>query len=111
VIPSVKGATHPAHCAESTIRGRFWCDNPTANLVHVSDDGGAAVRELSVLRGLKPELFRGQMPMRALEAVRESGPSTPAHSAVLTLCSLLATHLSSRGIAFSRLQVPETGEA
>src|SRR5688572_29403847 len=60
VLPSVKGATHPARCTASTIRGRFWCDNPTANLVHVSADGEEAVRQLQVLRSLEPEIFSGQ---------------------------------------------------
>jgi nucleoside diphosphate kinase len=60
VVPSMKGATHPAHCTESTIRGRFWCDNPTANLVHVSDDGSAVVRELQVLRSVAPDLLRSR---------------------------------------------------
>ena len=111
VIPSVKGATHPAHCAGSTIRGRFWCDNPTANLVHVSDDGRAAVRELLVLRSLNSELFRGPTPTVALAAFPELGPPTPAHSGILTLCSLVTTHLSRQGSAVPRLQVPETGDA
>jgi nucleoside diphosphate kinase len=111
VIPSVKGATHPARCSGSTIRGRFWCDNPTANLVHVSDDGAAAVRQLQVLRSLEPELFGGQVPMQALAPFRESGPATPGHSAILTLCSLVTAHLSSQGSAVPRLQVPESGDA
>jgi nucleoside diphosphate kinase len=111
ILPSVKGATHPAHCTASTIRGRFWCDNPTANLVHVSDDGTAAVRELLVLRSARPELFRGPLPMREHAAFLEVGPSAPAHSAILTLCALVSTHLSSRGSAYPRLAVPETGEA
>ena len=111
VIPGVKGATHPARCTGSTIRGRFWCDNPTANLVHVSDDGEAAIRQLQVLRSLEPELFRGRVPTRALAPFDDAGPATPAHSGILTLCSLVTTHLSSRGSAFAQLEVPELGEA
>src|ERR1700712_2189662 len=38
LIPAIKGETHPARCNASTIRGSFWCDNPVANLVHVSDN-------------------------------------------------------------------------
>jgi nucleoside diphosphate kinase len=111
VMPSVKGATHPARCTGATIRGRFWCDNPTANLVHVSDDGGAVVRELGVLRSLEPELFGGRVPVLALAPFRDSGPPTPAHSGILTLCSLVTTLLSSHGSAFPRLEVRETEEA
>lgn len=108
VIPSVKGATHPAHCTPSMIRGRFWCDNPTANLVHVSDDGEAALREIQMLRSLKPELFRGPVSMQALAPFVDPGPSTPGHSAILTLCSLITAQLS---IQASALQVPPSGEA
>jgi nucleoside diphosphate kinase len=111
VIPSVKGATHPARCSGATIRGRFWCDNPTANLVHVSDGSAAAVRQLQVLRSLEPELFRERVPLLALAPFSDAGAPTPGHSAVLTLCSLVATHLSSRGSAVVPLQVPESGEA
>jgi nucleoside diphosphate kinase len=110
-IPSVKGATHPAHCTGSTIRGRFWCDTPTTNLVHVSDDGGAAARELLVLRSLDPELFGERAPIFELAPFRELGPSAPAHSAILTLCALVTTHLSNRSSAFPRLHAPEGEEA
>jgi nucleoside diphosphate kinase len=111
VIPSVKGATHPARCMGSTIRGRFWCDNPTANLVHVSDDGAAAVRQVRVLRSLEPQLFSGRVPLLALAPFRDLGPARPGHSGILTLCSLVTTHLTRQGVAFPRLQVPESGEA
>jgi nucleoside-diphosphate kinase len=111
VIRSVKGATHPARCTGSTIRGRFWCDNPTANLVHVSDDGGAAVRQVQVLRSLEPEIFRTRVPMPGLAPFRDSGPATPAHSAILTLCSLVETDLLNRGSASPPLLVPASEEA
>jgi len=111
VIPSVKGATHPARCTGSTIRGRFWCDNPTANLVHVSDDGGAAVRELQVLRSLESQLFRAPIPMLALEPFGDSAPSAPEHSAILTLCSLVAMHLSEQRSPLQSLRAPENEEA
>jgi nucleoside diphosphate kinase len=110
-IPSVKGATHPAHCTGSTIRGRFWCDTPTTNLVHVSDDGGAAARELLILRSLEPQLFGDRAPMLELASFRELGPPTPAHSAILTLCALVTTHLSNQRSAFPRLEVRESEEA
>ena len=110
-IPSVKGATHPAHCTGETIRGRFWCDTPTTNLVHVSDDGEAAVRELRVLRSLEPELFRAPIPILALTPFLDSGPSTREHSAILTLCSLVATHVSRQGRALPCLEVPESADA
>lgn len=111
VIPSVKGATHPAHSAKSTIRGRFWCDNPTANLVHVSDGCEAAVRELLVLRSSSAPLFQQPLPMLELAGFGELGPSAPAHSAILTLCALVATHLANRENVFPRLLAPEGGEA
>ena len=107
VIPSVKGATHPARCRGSTIRGRFWCDNPTANLVHVSANGAEAVRQLGVLRSLEPELFMGELPTLALAPFVDPGPPTPAHSGILTLCFLVATHLSSQGSAFPPPEVSE----
>lgn len=116
IIPSVKGATHPAHCTGATIRGRFWCDNPSANLVHVSDDGEAAVRELLLLRSSSPDLFAAntataRLPPRGLPPFLDSGPCRPAHSAILTLCSLVAVHLSQRGMGFSPVHVPPNEDA
>lgn len=34
---ALKGSTHPANAPESSIRGRYCCDNAVTNLIHVSD--------------------------------------------------------------------------
>jgi len=109
-IAAVKGETHPARCPESTIRGRFWCDNPVANLVHASDDRADAARELDVLRTLVPDLFRGDLFRGNLTTgevapYADAGPPTPRHSGILTLCSLVARLLSHRGVAFQQLEL------
>lgn len=43
---TLKGATHPAEAAKSSIRGRFWCDTAVCNLVHTSDTRTEMRREL-----------------------------------------------------------------
>jgi nucleoside diphosphate kinase len=110
-LPRVKGATHPAHCASTTIRGRFWCDNPTANLVHVSDDGDDALRELEVLRSLSPSLLRGPLSDAPIELHPVAEAPVPVHSAVWTLSSRVKTHLAHRGRDAPDLVLPDTGDA
>jgi nucleoside diphosphate kinase len=110
-IPSVKGQTHPARCAGSTLRGSFWCDNPVSNLVHVSDDGDEVGRELGVLRSIAPDLFVGHLPTRGLDPFLDPGPPAPRHSGILTLCSLVQNALATRGSAVAALDVPESGVA
>jgi nucleoside diphosphate kinase len=110
-IPSVKGQTHPARCSGSTVRGRFWCDNPVSNLVHVSDDGDEIARELGVLRSIEPDLFVGRWPTRGLEPFLDPGPPAPRHSGVLTLRSLVQTILAARGQAVAAFDTPDDGDA
>jgi len=64
-----------------------------------------------VLRRLEPELLRAPVPTLALAPFCDSAPATPGHNAILTLCSLVVTHLSNQGSAISPLQVPVSGEA
>jgi len=110
-LPAVKGATHPAHCPASTLRGRFWCDSSLANLVHVSDDPGEVARELAVLRSLEPDLFSGPLPSRGLPPFQDPGPASPRHSSVLTLCSVVAPLVRDAGSALPRLDPPASGDA
>lgn len=49
-LQGVKGVTQPAVAEPRTIRGRFWCDNPVCNLLHVSDDPSVMQEELQLLR-------------------------------------------------------------
>jgi nucleoside diphosphate kinase len=110
-IRNVKGATHPARCAGSTVRGRFWCDNAVANLVHVSDDAAEVARELGVLRSVEPDLFAGPLSTRGLAPFRDPGPPTPRHSGILTLCSVVTALLEQQGSALPRLDLPDGGDA
>jgi nucleoside diphosphate kinase len=110
-IPNIKGQTHPARCSASTLRGRFWCDNEMANLVHVSDDPHEVARELAVLRSLEPDLFGGPLSTQALTPFADPGRPSPRHSGILTLCSVVASLLSTRGSAFPRLDIPDNEEA
>lgn len=89
VIPASKGATQPARCSAATVRGRFWCDNALANLLHVSDSSSDIARELGVLRSYHPELFRGALSTQGLPTFDDGGAPTPRHSGILTLCSLV----------------------
>jgi nucleoside diphosphate kinase len=111
LIPALKGETHPARCPASTLRGRFWCDNTIANLVHASDDRDEAVRELAVLRSLAPAVFQGPVSTRGLAPYSDPGPAAPRHSGILTLCSLVAQLRSNRGVPFRELDLPAGGEA
>jgi len=101
-----KGVTHPASCADESVRGRFWCDNSLTNLIHVSDTPEEAARELGVLRAEQPALFGGSLAAEALAPFWEGELPTPRHSAIWTLCSLLMTDLSTRGVAFAPLALP-----
>jgi hypothetical protein len=53
-------------------------------------------------------LFDAASPTQALAPFREASPPTPRHSGILTLCSLLATHLSASAypVTFSREDAP-----
>jgi nucleoside diphosphate kinase len=111
VIPGVKGVTEPARCAASTVRGRFWCDNGVANLVHVSDDAGEVARELGVLRSFEPGLFSGRLSTQGLAPFPDVGPPAPRHSGILTLCSLVEALLSPEESDRPRLDVPDNEDA
>ncbi|UES60118.1 nucleoside-diphosphate kinase (plasmid) [Roseibium aggregatum] len=50
LLRNLKGNTQPAKASEETIRGRYCCDNPVTNLVHVSDDNEAMAAEMDILR-------------------------------------------------------------
>lgn len=110
-VRAVKGHTHPARASESTVRGRFWCDNAGTNLVHSSDDSDEVARELDVLRSLAPDLFVGHLSTHQLTPFRDSGLPTPSHSGILTLCAVMATLLSSQGCSFPQLLLPVSGAA
>jgi nucleoside-diphosphate kinase len=107
LMPVTKGMTHPAQCSDVTVRGRFWCDNALANLVHVSDSQAELARELNILRSLQSGLFDGALSTKALPPYYDSRPPVPRHSGILTLCALVTTCLSTQGTAFSQLDLRE----
>lgn len=45
----LKGATQPCQAKLGTVRAGFWCDNPVANLLHVSDNDDLARQEFQIL--------------------------------------------------------------
>ncbi|RWX74839.1 nucleoside-diphosphate kinase [Neorhizobium lilium] len=49
-LQKLKGNTQPARAPRDTVRGRFFCDNPVTNLIHVSDDKEIMEAELKILR-------------------------------------------------------------
>ncbi|MEY2930967.1 MAG: hypothetical protein RL033_1716, partial [Pseudomonadota bacterium] len=106
-IPASKGVTQPARCSAATVRGRFWCDNALANLIHVSDSSSDVARELGVLRSYHPELFREPLCTLGLPAFDDGGAPTPRHSAILTLCSLVRAPLGALVGPIPPLDVPE----
>jgi hypothetical protein len=89
------------------VRGRFWCDNALANLLHVSDSSSEVARELGVLRSYHPELFRETLSTQALPTFDDGGASTPLHSGILTLCSLVREQLATLAGPIPPLDVPE----
>jgi nucleoside diphosphate kinase len=110
-IANIKGTTHPARSPQSTVRGRFWCDNALANLIHVSDGPDAVARELAVLRRLHPDLFGGPLSTQALAQFHDPGPATPRHSGILTLCSLVTPLLAAQPRGVPLLDLPDGGGA
>ena len=80
-LQAVKGAIQPARAAPDSVRGRFWCDNPVCNLLHVSDDPETMAAELRALRRRRV----GPLDPAALR--REA--ARPRHSALLELIRLL----------------------
>lgn len=110
-LPVRKGVTHPASCSDESVRGRFWCDSSLTNLIHVSDSAEEAARELGVLRSFQPDLFDSALPAQGLAPFWQSESPIPRHSAIWTLCSLLMTDLSTRGLPFSPLALPSDESA
>ncbi|MGF6227983.1 nucleoside diphosphate kinase [Inquilinus ginsengisoli] len=101
-LQRIKGRTQPAESAFETIRGRFWCDNPVANLIHVSDHEESMAREGRILATLPA----GRPP--AGTALRRPWSWT-RHSALPTLVRLLAPDC---GLDPQRLLVlPRSGDA
>jgi len=101
-LQRAKGRTQPAESAPDTIRGRFWCDNPVANLIHVSDTEEAMAREGRILAALPA----GRLPGRA--ALRRPW-GWARHSALPTLVRLLAPEC---GIdPYRALLLPRSGDA
>lgn len=102
LLQGIKGRTQPAESGPETIRGRFWCDNPVANLIHVSDSEEAMAREGRILAALPAGRLPGQAaPRRAWDWTR--------HSALPTLVRLLASDL---GLDPHRLlALPRSGDA
>jgi nucleoside diphosphate kinase len=81
-LQKLKGATQPAKAQPGTVRSLFWCDNPVANLIHVSDTTEIMASELRILRGtVVGNDLRG---WHAAVAHRF------AHSALWTLTAILA---------------------
>jgi nucleoside diphosphate kinase len=82
----LKGHSCPMLAHESSIRARFACDNPIANLLHCSDDADMAERELKLLlnsrtiRPISAALFQSSTcsePKRlSLQNARHSGIAT-----------------------------------
>ena len=79
-LQAVKGATQPALADPDSVRGRFWCDNPVCNLLHVSDDPERMAAELRIL----DERRVGSLD---LSATRQA-VARPRHSALLELTRL-----------------------
>jgi nucleoside diphosphate kinase len=102
LLQGIKGRTQPAESGPDTIRGRFWCDNPVANLIHVSDSEETMAREGRILAALPA----GRLPSQA--APRRAWDWT-RHSALPTLVRLLASDL---GFDPHRLlALPRSGDA
>lgn len=101
-LQRAKGRTQPAESDPDTIRGRFWCDNPVANLIHVSDDEETMAREGRILAALPAGHLPGQAALR-----RPWGWTR--HSALPTLVRLLGPEC---GADPRRLLVPpRSGDA
>lgn len=88
-LQGLKGATQPALAAPDTLRGRFWCDNPVCNLVHVSDDPETMAAEARVLQAR----FVGPLEPGALPRTKPR----PRHSALLELNRLLQARHRANG--------------
>src|SRR5690606_31639541 len=113
VVPTLlalKGRTHPAEAAPDAIRGRFWCDNAVANLLHTSDDYAEAVRELRAIN-LEHLLEAEPAPLPLLDALP---PPTDyvAHSGISVMCDLVRRLCIGLGSAAPPVvKLPPSGDA
>jgi nucleoside diphosphate kinase len=110
---SLKGATHPAEAKTDTLRGNFWCDNPVCNLLHTSDHTEDALRELDAIQST-PILDSSPQPLPLLPTQAPVQPNSIAHSAMLTLSSVIERMLYTRVDAPAHpihRKLPESGNA
>ncbi|MGK9233384.1 hypothetical protein KXS07_18320 [Inquilinus limosus] len=101
-LQQIKGRTQPAESSPDTIRGRFWCDNPVTNLIHVSDSEEAMAREGRILAALPAGRPPGQV-------VLQRPWDWARHSALPTLVRLLAPDLGAD--PHRLLALPRSGDA
>lgn len=113
VVPALlalKGHTHPAEAAPHSIRGRFWCDNAVANLLHASDDDSEAERELRAIN--LEHLLDTEPTTRRLMAAVLPPTSYVAHSGISVMCDLVQRLCIGLGIAApSVAELPPSGDA
>lgn len=113
VVPTLlalKGQTHPAEAAPNTIRGRFWCDNAVANLLHTSDDDAEAARELRAIN-LGYLLDAELIPRPLLDALPPPAGYV-AHSGISVVGDLARRLCIGLGLeAPSGVELPPSGDA
>lgn len=85
---AVKGKTNPSESSSDTIRGSFWCDNSTCNLMHCSDDENEIIRELKVL-GLSKTLAESIEEKIPLIDVRSAPEKVIPHCSISVLCDVV----------------------
>ena len=105
VLPSLKGATHPAQALPGTIRSQFWCDTEVTNLVHVSDGPTDVRRELRILRGAGLDLF-GEEPRKNTIRTPARRTVAPRHNGILMVCAVARRIAELRGRSVQSIVLP-----
>ena len=106
----LKGATHPAEAAKSSIRGRFWCDTAVSNLMHTSDTPNEARRELIAV-GLDSVFDQAPTELPLIEPVSLPEWVMP-HCAVSVVADVVNRVLVADGnVQDSRAKLPASGDA
>src|SRR5690606_15045228 len=101
---------HPPDAGPQTIRGRFWCDNAVANLLHTSDDYSEAERELHAVN-LGALLAREFTPL-PLSATRPLSTNYVAHCGISVVCDLVNRLLNNLpGVEALVAKLPPSGDA
>ncbi|GGA32435.1 nucleoside-diphosphate kinase [Okeania sp. KiyG1] len=111
-LGAVKGSSHPAEAKSTSIRSRYWCDNPVMNLIHVSDDRETAINEIGIIQTCAGELEINDQLLECLPEDHTITISRVEHSGVLVFLRVVQYLVESyTNIRLEKIELPESGSA